>query len=79
MALNTIFLLNSKITEVEECEPVSPPSSTSFGEYKTAPDIDTLNSPLFKNYNLPIEISNKKIKSSPPSLNSHDFHNFFLK
>ena len=78
MALNTIFLLNSKITEVEECEPVSPPSSTSFGEYKTAPDIDTLNSPLFKNYNLPIEISNKKIKSSPPSLNSHDFHNFFF-
>ena len=78
MALNTIIFPYNKISEVEECKPVSSPSSTSFGEYKTAPYIYTLNSPLLKNYNLPIKISNKKNKSTPPSLNSHDIHDLFF-
>ena len=78
MALNTIILPSNKILEVEECEPISSPSSTSFEEHKTVPDLNSLYSPLFDNYSLPIEVSSKKNNSSPPSLNAHDFHELLL-
>ena len=61
MALNTNILPNNKILEIEECEPISSPSSTSFEEHKTAPHINSLYSTLFKNYILPVELTIKKI------------------
>ena len=78
MALNTIILPYNKILEVEECEPVSSPSSTSFEEHKSVPYINSLYSPIHKTYNFPLELAEKKNKSSPTSLNSHDFHEIFF-
>ena len=78
MALNSIFLYYNKILEVEECEPISSPSSTSFEEHKTVPDLNQINSPIHKTYNFPLELSNKKNKSSPPSFNSHNFYKIFF-
>ena len=76
MALNTIILPYNKILEVEECDPVSSPSSTSFEEQKSVPDYFCTS--LYQTYNFPIELSNKKTKSSPSSLDSHDFHQIFF-
>ena len=39
MALNTIIPINTKIQEVEQCEPVSSPSSTSLEEHKSLPEL----------------------------------------
>ena len=78
MALNTIILPYNKISEVEECEPISSPSSTSFEEHKTVPDLNSLYSTLYKNYNLPLEICNQRNKSSPPSLNAHALDELLL-
>ena len=47
MALNTIILPYNKILEVEECELVSSPTSTSLEEHKSVPDLNLLNSPFF--------------------------------
>ena len=79
MALNTIILPYNKILEVEECEPVSSPSSTSFEEHKSLPDLNLLYSPLFKSYNLPLELSTKKNRSSPPSIDSNNYQEFYFK
>ena len=76
MALNTNILPYNKILEVEECEPISSPSSTSFEEHKTAPHINSLCSTLFKNYILPVELTIKKNKSNP-SFHSHNFNELF--
>ena len=78
MALNSILLPYNKILEVEECEPISSPSSTSFEEHKTVPDLNQINWPIHKTYNFPLELSNKKNKSSPPSFNSHNFYKIFF-
>ena len=77
MALNTIILPYNKILEVEECKPVSSPSSTSFEEHKTAPDLNRFNSALFHSYNS-FQLSDKRNKSNPPSLNPNNFHEFFF-
>ena len=79
MALNTIILPYNKILEVEECEPVSSPSSTSFEEHKSVPDLNLLYSPLFHSYNLPIEFPTKKNKSSPPSIDSNNYQEYYFK
>ena len=79
MTLNTIILPYNKILEVEECEPVSSPSSTSFEEHKSVPDLNLLYSPFFKNYNLPLEISAKKNRSSPPSIDYKNYQEFYFK
>ena len=79
MALNTIILPYNKILEVEECEPVSSPSSTSFEEHKSLPDLNLFYSPLFKSYNLPLELSTKKNRSSPPSIDSNNYQEFYFK
>jgi hypothetical protein len=78
MALNTIILPYNKISEVEECEPVSSPSSTSFEERKSVPDFNLLRTPFFHSYNLAIELSNKKCKSNPSSFDSHRLHRLFF-
>ena len=78
MALNTIVLPYNKISEVEECEPVSSPSSTSFEENKTFPYLNSLYLPLFKTYNFPIELSVTKNKSSPPTLNHQNLNELFF-
>ena len=79
MALNTIVLPYNKISEVEECEPVSSPSSTSFEEHKTFPYLNSLYLPLFKNYNFPIiELSITKNKSSPTTLNHQNLNELFF-
>ena len=79
MALNTIILPYNKILEVEECEPVSSPSSTSFDEGKSVPDLNSLYSPIHKTYNFPLELSEKKNKSSPISLDySNNFNEIFF-
>ncbi len=78
MALNTIILPYNKILEVEECEPVSSPSSTSFEEHKSVPYINSLYSPIHKTYDFSLELNEKKNKSSPTSLDSHDFHEIFF-
>ena len=77
MALNTIILPYNKILEVEECKPVSSPSSTSFEEHKTFPELSRFNSPLFHSYNSFL-ISEKRNKSNPPSLNSNNLHELFF-
>ncbi len=41
MALNSIIPINTKIQEVEQCEPVSSPSSTSLEEHKSVPDLSS--------------------------------------
>ena len=69
MAFNSLTLPNNKILEVEECEPVSSPSSTSFQDQKTVPYY--LQSSLYKSYNFQIEFFHKKNKSSPSSLESN--------
>ena len=76
MALNTNILPYNKILEVEECEPISSPSSTSFEEHKTAPHINSLCSTLFKHYILPVELTIKKNKSNP-SFHTHNFNELF--
>ena len=78
MALNTIILPYNKISEVEECEPVSSPSSTSFEERKSVPDFNLLRTPFFHSYNLAIELSNKKSKSNPSSFDSHHLQRLFF-
>ena len=78
MALNTIILPYNKILEVEECKPVSSPSSTSFEEHKSVPFLNQLNSSFFQAYKLPFELSAKRNNSSPPSLDSRKFQDFFF-
>jgi len=68
MAFNSLILPYNKILEVEECEPVSSPSSTSFEDQKTVPYY--LRSSLYKSYNFQIQFFHKKNNSSPPSLES---------
>ena len=66
MALNSIIPINTKIQEVEQCEPVSSPSSTSLEEHKSVPDFSshfTKFQYLFNNNN------NKKSKSMSPKTN----------
>ena len=65
MSLNTIILPYNKILEVEECEPVSSPSSTSFEDHKSFPYLNSLISPLFQINKLPLELTENKNKSSP--------------
>ena len=77
MALNTIILPYNKILEVEECKPVSSPSSTSFEEHKTFPDLNRFKLPLFHSYNSFI-ISEKRNKSNPPSSKSNFFQELFF-
>ena len=79
MALNTIILPYNKILEVEECEPVSSPSSTSFDDHKSVPDLNLLSSPFFHSYNLPLEFFTKKNKSSPPSIDFNNYQEFYFK
>ena len=40
MALNSIIPINTKIQEVEQCDPVSSPSST-INENKSVPDLSS--------------------------------------
>jgi hypothetical protein len=69
MAFNSLILPYNKILEVEECEPISSPSSTSFEDQKTVPYY--LHSSLYKSYNFQIHFFHKKNKSSPSSLESN--------
>ena len=69
MAFNSLILPYNKILEVEECEPISSPSSTSFEDQKTVPYY--LHSSLYKTYNFQIHFFHKKNKSSPSSLESN--------
>ena len=69
MAFNSLILPYNKILEVEECEPISSPSSTSFEDQKTVPYY--LHSSLYKSYNFQIQFFHKKNKSSPSSLESN--------
>ena len=66
MALNSIIPINTKIQEVEQCEPVSSPSSTSLEEHKSVPD---LSSHLNKFQFLFSNNTNKKSKSLSPKIN----------
>ena len=77
MALNTIIFPYNKILEVEECEPVSSPSSTSFEEHKSVPDLNLLSSSFFQFYNFPLELSIKKNKSSPPSSKYNNYQEYY--
>ena len=79
MSLNTIILPYNKISEVEECEPVSSPSSTSFEEHKSVPDLNLLYSPFYQSYNLPLQLSTKKSRSSPASIDSNYYQEFYFK
>ena len=76
MALNSLLLPYNKISEVEECKPISSPSSTIIDKQKSVPDL--LCSSLYKSYNFQIELPNKKFKSSPSSIGSHNFHDNVL-
>ena len=78
MALNTIILPYNKISEVEECEPVSSPSSTSFEDGKSVPDLNSLKTPFFQTYNLSLEFSNKRSKSNPSFFDSNRLHQLFF-
>jgi len=69
MAFNSLILPYNKILEVEECEPVSSPSSTSFEDQKTVPYY--LHSSLYKTYNFQIQFFHKKNKSCPSSIESN--------
>ena len=65
MALNSIIPINTKIQEVEQCEPVSSPSSTSLEEHKSVPDLSSHFNKiqfLFNNH------YNKKSKSMSPKI-----------
>ena len=66
MAFNSLILPYNQILEVEECEPISSPTSTSFEDQKTVPYY--LHSSLYKSYNFQIQFFQKKNKSSPSSL-----------
>jgi hypothetical protein len=46
MALNSLLLPYNKISEVEECKPISSPSSTIIDKQKSVPDL--LCSSLYK-------------------------------
>ena len=66
MALNSIIPINTKIQEVEQCEPVSSPSSTSLEEHKSVPDLSSHFNKiqfLFNNH-----YNNKKSKSMSPKI-----------
>ena len=63
MALNSIIPINTKIQEVEQCEPISSPSSTSLEEHKSVPELPSLFNKL--NY-LFKDSSDKKSKSLSP-------------
>lgn len=76
MALNSLLLPYNKISEVEECKPISSPSSTMIDKQKSVPDL--LCSSLYKSYNFQIELPDKKFKSSPSSIGSHNFHDNIL-
>ena len=76
MALNSLLLPYNKISEVEECKPISSPSSTMINKQKSFPDL--LSSSLYKSYNFQIELPEKKFKSSPSSIGSHNFHDNIL-
>ena len=65
MALNSIIPINTKIQEVEQCEPVSSPSSTSLEEHKSVPD---LSSHFNKFHFLFNNNMNKKSKSFSPKI-----------
>ena len=73
MALNSIIPINTKIQEVEQCEPVSSPSSTSLEEHKSVPD---LSSHFDKFKDIFSYDSNKKSKSMSPKTK---FKNIFNK
>ena len=76
MALNSLLLPYNKISEVEECKPISSPSSTVIEKQKSVPDL--LCSSLYKSNNFQIELLDKKFKSSPSSIGSHNFHDNIL-
>ena len=78
MDFNTIKIPENKILEVEECEPVSSPSSNSLDEPKSVPYLNSLYSPLYKNFNFPLELNEQKNMSNPISLVSRDFRDIFF-
>ena len=76
MALNSLFLPYNQILEVEECKPISSPSSTVIDKQKSVPDLFC--SSLYKSYNFEVDLPDKKYKSSPSSIGSHNFHDKIL-
>ena len=73
MALNTIIPINTKIQEVEQCEPVSSPSSTSLEEHKSLPELPSHFNKM-KNY-----FNDKIIKYSKSMSPRNKYKNIFDK